>query len=293
MPTKRIRDGECVEERTAPLLHNPTTTTTSSTPIDGFVELNVGGVVYVTSYRTLRRDAGSLLSDMFSSEWAREGLARDADGRYFIDRDGSTFRYILNYLRGCPVCVRPEDYAMVAADAMHYGLEGLKKLLGINTRVPWTFPAGPGVTTDRTHFHTHFVVCMCGDFFSSGSVSQQFRVEKSDYVGIGVVSRSCTDQSTEYHKVANCGVYYMSGVVYHNYPEHVKVDSAEPYQDGDIITVAVNMDAKRLTWKRNGAVVQLVSIPSATELRVAVVLKKNSAVVAISNDGAVAMARDR
>jgi len=37
-----------------------------------------------------------MLSAMFSG---RHNVTKDEDGRYFIDRDGTHFRYILNYLR--------------------------------------------------------------------------------------------------------------------------------------------------------------------------------------------------
>jgi hypothetical protein len=59
---------------------------------------------------------------MFSGQM---GNRRDADGRYFIDRDGTHFRYILNYLRDgtstCPAALRDE----VLAEARFYQLQEL------------------------------------------------------------------------------------------------------------------------------------------------------------------------
>ncbi|XP_076841507.1 BTB/POZ domain-containing protein KCTD12.1 [Brachyhypopomus gauderio] len=62
------------------------------------IELNVGGQVYVTRYKTLIAVPDSLLWSMFSKSSPKE-LARDSKGRFFLDRDGFLFRYILDYLR--------------------------------------------------------------------------------------------------------------------------------------------------------------------------------------------------
>ncbi|XP_036421439.1 BTB/POZ domain-containing protein KCTD12.1 [Colossoma macropomum] len=70
----------------------------SPTPFAEIIELNVGGQVYVTRHRTLVAVPDSLLWSMFSKKTPRE-LARDSKGRFFLDRDGFLFRYILDYLR--------------------------------------------------------------------------------------------------------------------------------------------------------------------------------------------------
>ncbi|KAG8562767.1 hypothetical protein GDO81_015805 [Engystomops pustulosus] len=62
------------------------------------IELNVGGQVYITSYFTLVTIPGSLLWEMFSKK-SIQPLARDSKGRFFLDRDGFLFRYVLDYLR--------------------------------------------------------------------------------------------------------------------------------------------------------------------------------------------------
>ena len=52
---------------------------------------------FATSIDTLTRgDPDSMLAAMFSG---RHNVQKEEDGRYFIDRDGTHFRYILNYLR--------------------------------------------------------------------------------------------------------------------------------------------------------------------------------------------------
>ncbi|XP_067890439.1 BTB/POZ domain-containing protein KCTD12.1 [Heterodontus francisci] len=67
-------------------------------PFPAVVELNVGGQVYVTRHRTLVAVPDSLLWDMFSRKTPKE-LPKDSKGRFFLDRDGFLFRYVLDYMR--------------------------------------------------------------------------------------------------------------------------------------------------------------------------------------------------
>ena len=63
------------------------------------VKLNVGGSKFETTLSTLTRYPESMLGAMFSG---RHELPPDEEGRVFIDRDGTHFRVILNFLRtGC------------------------------------------------------------------------------------------------------------------------------------------------------------------------------------------------
>ena len=98
---------------------------------DTRVRLNIGGHTFMTSTLTLTRDVDSMLAAMFSG---RHALTQEADGSYFIDRDGTHFRYILNYLRdgGFRNDALPTDKGIlseVLAEAEFYQLSGLSKLL--------------------------------------------------------------------------------------------------------------------------------------------------------------------
>ena len=77
---------------------------TSSFP--SVVELNVGGVHYSTTLSTLTRHSDSLLGQMFSGN---NQLVRDAKGKFFIDRDGVLFRYLLDYLRSGKISL-PDNF---------------------------------------------------------------------------------------------------------------------------------------------------------------------------------------
>jgi hypothetical protein len=60
------------------------------------VKLNVGGTRFETTLSTLTRHPDSMLAAMFSG---RHDLQPDDEGYVFIDRDGTHFRVILNFLR--------------------------------------------------------------------------------------------------------------------------------------------------------------------------------------------------
>ncbi|XP_046548017.1 uncharacterized protein LOC124257984 [Haliotis rubra] len=93
----------------------------------GRVKLDVGGHVYTTSLLTLTRDAESMLAAMFSG---RHEIRVEQDGTVFIDRDGTHFRHILNYLRdgGVTVDSLPRSRQVLKElrnEAVYYQLHGL------------------------------------------------------------------------------------------------------------------------------------------------------------------------
>uniref|UniRef100_A0A8C5CP65 Potassium channel tetramerisation domain containing 12.2 n=1 Tax=Gadus morhua TaxID=8049 RepID=A0A8C5CP65_GADMO len=70
----------------------------SSSSFPEIVELNIGGQMYTTRLETLNAVPNSLLWNTFS-QGSPKFAARDSGGRFFFDRDGFLFRYILDYLR--------------------------------------------------------------------------------------------------------------------------------------------------------------------------------------------------
>ena len=60
------------------------------------IKLNVGDHYFTTTRQTLTKDPNSMLAAMFSG---RFDMKPAEDGAFFIDRDGTNFRFILNYLR--------------------------------------------------------------------------------------------------------------------------------------------------------------------------------------------------
>jgi len=87
-------------------------------PIDQeVIELNVGGVHYDTSKKTLMKYEGSLLHSMFSGSYP---LPKDKQGRYFIDQHGATFGDILFYLQNGDA--QPKDEFKFRTQMKFFGL---------------------------------------------------------------------------------------------------------------------------------------------------------------------------
>ena len=88
------------------------------------VHLNVGGVYFLTRRSTLLR------SNSFFS-----GLACSPDTEFFVDRDPSHFRYILNWMRG--VHIIPEDDMILKEliwEADYYCLQDMRDAISRTKR---------------------------------------------------------------------------------------------------------------------------------------------------------------
>ncbi|XP_076862033.1 BTB/POZ domain-containing protein KCTD16a [Brachyhypopomus gauderio] len=113
------------------IYQSPKDTGSSQTSSD-VIELNVGGQVYYTRHATLTSIPNSLLGKIFSSKKeSTNDLARDMRGRYFIDRDGFLFRYVLDYLRDKHV-VLPDNFpekGRLKREAEYFQLPELVKIL--------------------------------------------------------------------------------------------------------------------------------------------------------------------
>ena len=93
---------------------------------DSQVKLDVGGQSFVTSVETLTSDPDSLLAKMFSGI---HPIKQEQDGSYFIDRDGTHFRFVLNFLReGNLGPVEPTNkntLLELLTEAEYYNISGL------------------------------------------------------------------------------------------------------------------------------------------------------------------------
>ncbi|EDO28987.1 predicted protein, partial [Nematostella vectensis] len=88
------------------------------------IDLNVGGNHFTTTLLTLTTFPDSMLGSMFSG---RIPVNRDSNGRFFIDRDGTLFRYILNFLRSNVLSLPAnfKDYELLLNEADFYQIEPL------------------------------------------------------------------------------------------------------------------------------------------------------------------------
>ena len=113
-----------------------------------YVRLNVGGTPYMTLLTTLTKHPRSMLAAMFSSleeeeeeEEEEEGedessgagmfsMPVDGTGAFIVDRDGASFRHILNYLRNDgptppPLPASADERQLLAMEAEYFLLEEL------------------------------------------------------------------------------------------------------------------------------------------------------------------------
>ena len=96
------------------------------------VKLNVGGHYFTTSLQTLTKDPNSMLAAMFSGKFEMEPRG---DGAFFIDRDGTHFRFILNFLRTGKLTL-PDGATFLkelAEEAEFYQIQGILDKLKLMT----------------------------------------------------------------------------------------------------------------------------------------------------------------
>jgi len=91
------------------------------------VQLNIGGKVFTTSLATLQSAPNTMLSCMFSGRHSP-----NKDGSFFIDRDGTHFQWILNYLRDCESIKLLQDISILGPlllEARFYCIEPLVRYI--------------------------------------------------------------------------------------------------------------------------------------------------------------------
>ena len=92
------------------------------------VKLNIGGQIFETNVKTLQKDPECLLATMFSEQIE---LIQQEHETYFIDRDGTNFRHVLNYLRAgkLPPKVIQDFGEELLEEALFYNIKGLVEIL--------------------------------------------------------------------------------------------------------------------------------------------------------------------
>ena len=102
--------------------------------VPSIAKLNVGGHYFTTSLQTLTKDRNSMLGVMFSEKFDMKPAEDDA---FFIDRDGTHFRFILNYLRTGKLTL-PEGVTALnelQEEAEFYRIKGMLDELKFNSEI--------------------------------------------------------------------------------------------------------------------------------------------------------------
>ena len=102
--------------------------------VPSIAKLNVGGHYFTTSLQTLTKDRNSMLGVMFSEKFDMKPAEDDA---FFIDRDGTHFRFILNYLRNGKLTL-PEGVTALnelQEEAEFYRIKGMLDELKFNSQI--------------------------------------------------------------------------------------------------------------------------------------------------------------
>ena len=110
------------------------------------IKLNVGGHLFTTSVQTLTKDPNSMLAAMFSGKFE---MKPSEDGSFFIDRDGTHFRFILNYLRNGEL-ILPEGATFLKeleAEAKFYQIQGI--LNELTPKIPKHFEESEILTNEE------------------------------------------------------------------------------------------------------------------------------------------------
>lgn len=92
---------------------------------DKLIRLNVGGKWFSTSRQTLLSFPDTVLARLaLNAECEKQGY-------YFIDRDGTLFEYILNFMRNKNSLLpnNDDERRRLASDAKFYGLQDLYEKL--------------------------------------------------------------------------------------------------------------------------------------------------------------------
>eukprot|EP01112_Ceratiomyxa_fruticulosa_P007184 TRINITY_DN1854_c0_g1_i2.p2 TRINITY_DN1854_c0_g1~~TRINITY_DN1854_c0_g1_i2.p2 ORF type:complete len:342 (+),score=62.55 TRINITY_DN1854_c0_g1_i2:867-1892(+) len=131
-------EKECIKEQRDLLEHERLTfeqifKKVQQVHVSSPIQLSIGGTKFSTTLDTLLKYRNSFFGCLFSGYIS---LKPDKDGSFFIDRDGTHFHYILNYLRTGELVLpsnKPHLVKLLLMEAEFYQIESLVDLLGGKT----------------------------------------------------------------------------------------------------------------------------------------------------------------
>eukprot|EP01130_Rhizamoeba_saxonica_P011459 TRINITY_DN475_c0_g3_i4.p1 TRINITY_DN475_c0_g3~~TRINITY_DN475_c0_g3_i4.p1 ORF type:complete len:319 (+),score=62.65 TRINITY_DN475_c0_g3_i4:606-1562(+) len=222
------------------------------------VKLDIGGNYFSTSVQTLTKFPDSMFGAMFSGRYEIE---YDDDSCVFIDRDGTHFRYILNFLRDGHIDLPqdPQIHLELLREAEYYQINPLVKYLRsgelsctnkINARPKYSFNNG----LTEFNFSTYGTwSTMKGSVLVTGAHIWTIKIKKFEQIGdngieIGVCQQSVPGNRNLSYQYKGWG-YIASGS---KSDGGAVVPYGEPYGLGDQITVYLDLDNGILSFAKNG-----------------------------------------
>lgn len=148
------------------------------------IELNVGGQIYVTRHSTLLSVPNSFLWNMFNQNSPAE-LTTDSKGRFFIDRDGFLFRYILDYMRDKNLALPDyfKERASLQKEAEYFHLPELARSLRLSH-----VSKENSIGDEAFHSDPEEAALSCAMASAGGSIgprSPSLDARKSGYITVG------------------------------------------------------------------------------------------------------------
>ena len=158
--------------------------------------------------------SGSMLHAMFSGRFETKP---SEDGSYFIDRDGTHFRYILNYLRTGELIV-PEDKIIqreILAEAKFYQVEGI---INDMTRRPFeVFKDSLILSSDQCQTLANWLK----ETRNLGNTNLLYRASRDGWAASNF--HSCCDNKGPTVTVVKSGNYMFGGYTEHQWETPGKV----------------------------------------------------------------------
>jgi len=235
------------------------------------VKLDVGGTIYHSSRTTLTSMPGSMLEAWFSG---RHALEEDEDGRVFIDRDGGTFKLVLEYLRS-PTSfsldgISKRDVASCLVEFDYYGLPPPvppAPPLSLKMKAHQNGYSRLQLEHDKctiSHTNGNWGWAVGAEVLADDAV-WKMRVNTASDVMIGVIANA-TPPGVYAHSEATFAGWYASGQLYAHGSN--QGSSGWPgWQQGDEAIFALNASARTLTLhlKRTRQSYSYSNIPAGKE----------------------------
>ena len=227
------------------------------------VKLNIGGSYFETSVQTLTSVPDTMLCAMFSGQFK---LEKDPEGRYFIDRDGTHFDIILNFLRdGYTDYITDESIRLkVIREARYYCLGSLVGMLeGTIPQFPhftWddvsppiTLSKGTQVsTTSSTWQHARSSFRMVTGVFYWEIKLVSYDAKNSLNIAIGITKEPLKVSCIMGYSYNPDSWAYIVGTGCSAHNKSYSIPYANPSQEGDIVGVKVDLRQHTLEFFRNG-----------------------------------------